>query len=372
MGGARCDHRIERQRHESFAGREDLLERLDQLLIRDAADRWVLVTGGSGMGKSALLAQWLLRRERAGEQVPYHFIRRGAYDWDDAAKLVGSLVAQLEEGFPGACEPEADARRDPAARLAAALARVSASVLVPGGKRLVVLIDGLDEYDPPAGAAGDPLAAFLPQALPRGVSLLCSSRSPHPYVSWIEAQRDALVRIDLDAPELAASNDAAVRAFWEATARSFGLGSIFVNEAVSRARGNLEHATLLRKYLSGMTTAQRRVKSIPGGLEALLEMLWGRVAADPFVVHGLGLLCAAREAFTIEALGAVAGWTEEAQRRAFLTGARELLVETWRLDAVREYRLHHESVRELVARMIGEAALQAHHAALARRCIPSR
>jgi hypothetical protein len=372
MGGARCDHRIERQRHESFAGREDLLERLDQLLIHDAADRWVVVTGGAGMGKSALLARWLTLRERAGEKVPYHFIRRGAYDWDDAGKLVGSLVAQIEERFPGSCEPELDARLPPAARLAAALARVSASVLVPGGKRLVVLIDGLEEYDPPAGAAGDPLAEVLPAALPRGVSLLCSSRWQAPHAAWLEARGDALVRIDLDAPELAASNDATVRAFWQATARSLGLGSVYVDEAVARARGNLLHATLLRKYLTGMAAAQRRVKSVPVGLEAMLEMLWGRVAADPLVVRGLGLLCVVREALTIEALGAIAGWPEDAERRAFLTGARELVVETWRLDAKREYRLHHESVRELVARTLGEAALGEHRATLACRSAPGR
>jgi len=152
MSGKRFDYRNERQRHEKFVGREALLARLDELLVGDDADRWVVITGGPGMGKSAILSAWLARREAAGAVVPHHFIRRGAYDWDDPAKLVGSLVAQLDERFPDAREPDADARMPPAARLAGALLRVSDKELGPRRERLVVLIDGLDEYDPPAGA----------------------------------------------------------------------------------------------------------------------------------------------------------------------------------------------------------------------------
>jgi hypothetical protein len=35
------------------------------LLVEDRADRWVVVSGGPGMGKSALLAAWLDRRDAA-------------------------------------------------------------------------------------------------------------------------------------------------------------------------------------------------------------------------------------------------------------------------------------------------------------------
>jgi len=143
------DYDIERKRHERFVGRAELLDRLDRLLVADGSDRWVAVTGGPGMGKSALLAAWLGRRGAVGAAVPYHFIRRGEYDWDDPAKLVASLVAQLERCFPEQREPEADSRRHPAARLATMLARVSVGELALHGRRLVVMIDGLDEYDPP-------------------------------------------------------------------------------------------------------------------------------------------------------------------------------------------------------------------------------
>jgi hypothetical protein len=125
MSGERFDYSNERQRHEKLVGREALLARLDELLVDDGADRWVVVTGGPGMGKSAILSAWLERRETAGAVVPHHFIRRGAYDWDDPAQLVGSLVAQLDKSFPGAREPDVGARMHPAARLAKTISRSS-------------------------------------------------------------------------------------------------------------------------------------------------------------------------------------------------------------------------------------------------------
>ena len=106
MSGDRIDYSIERRRHEKFVGRAGLLARLDQLLVDSETDRWVVITGGPGMGKSALLAAWLARRQAAGAVVPHHLIRRRMYDWDDPRKLVSSLVEQLEDGFPELREPD--------------------------------------------------------------------------------------------------------------------------------------------------------------------------------------------------------------------------------------------------------------------------
>jgi len=71
---------------------------------------------------------------------------------DDPAKLAASLVAQIVALFPAHPEPEADAGMHPVARLQSTLQRVSQHQLVPHRQRLVVLIDALDEYDPPAGS----------------------------------------------------------------------------------------------------------------------------------------------------------------------------------------------------------------------------
>ncbi|HEX3480658.1 MAG TPA: ATP-binding protein, partial [Kofleriaceae bacterium] len=359
---------VERQRHRGFVGRGALLAELDRLLIEEPADRWVVVTGGPGMGKSALLAAWLARRERAGDRVPHHFIRRAWADWDEPALLVGSLIAQIEARFPSLGEPEADLALSPAVRLAAMLGRVSEHALVPHGARLVVLIDGLDEYDsPPGPPLPDPLAAFLPYALPSGVSILCASRPRHPYVDAL-ATRGEMMQLDLDdAERYAAENEATVRTFWEQAAPALGLDARFVAEAVRRADGNLQHAAMLRQHLAGVIPARRRVEKIPRGLAALLDSAWERIASDTVVVVGLGILCAAREALTIDEVATVAGWDGEAPRRAFVRGARELLVESQRTEDVLAYRLHHDSIRGYVAKAIGAGALRQYHRALAEK-----
>src|SRR3954469_15542990 len=177
--------------------------------------------------------------------------------------MVDSLVAQIEARFPDLREPEADAQLAPAARLAAALLRVSGRALVPRGERLVLLVDGLDEDDPrPGSAAGDPLAAFLPYVLPPGVSVLCASRPRH-HVDQL-ATRGVVVPIDLDeAPSFADDNAATVRAFWEQAAPALGLDAQFVAQVVERAVGNLQHAVMLRQQLAGLPPDQRRVEDIP-------------------------------------------------------------------------------------------------------------
>jgi len=43
MSGERFDYTSERQRHENFVGRQALLGRLDELLVEDGVDRWVVV-----------------------------------------------------------------------------------------------------------------------------------------------------------------------------------------------------------------------------------------------------------------------------------------------------------------------------------------
>ena len=356
----------ERQRHAGFVGRAALLTQLDRHLIEEPAERWVVVTGGPGMGKSAVLAAWLARREAAGDVVPHHFIRRGWANWDDTEAMVGSLVVQIEARVPEAREPEGDARLAPAARLAAALQRVSERALVPRGERLVLLIDGLDEYDPrPGSLAGDPLGAFLPYALPRGVSVLCASRPRHPYVDSL-ATRGVLIQIDLDdVQRFAADNAATVRAFWQQAACELGLDAAFIAQAVERAGGNLEHAAMLHRQLAGLPSEQRRVDDIPRGLAALIASAWERIATDPAVVDGLGVLCAAREPLTLDELGRVACWTGAGPRQAFVRGAREWLIETRRISGASEYRLHHDAIRAHVAHAIGSDALAGHHLALA-------
>ena len=153
------DFTIERQRHRRFVGREDVLAQLDEWLLGPGEAGWVVVTGGPGMGKSAVLSTWLARRKAAGAVVPHHFIRRQVVDWDQPERIAASLAAQIEALFPEQRDPEAK----PEGRLIELLGRVSKR-LGPSGD-LVVLVDGLDETRAEPG--DNPLPRFLPHEVPR-------------------------------------------------------------------------------------------------------------------------------------------------------------------------------------------------------------
>src|SRR6185295_17845559 len=121
-----------------------------------------------------------------------------------------------------------------------------------------------DEYDPPPGPlTHDPLAAFLPHALPSGVSVLCASRPRHPYVPMLKARSGSQVWIDLDHPDFTADNVATVRDFWSRAGQQLGLDASFIDEAVACAVGNLQHAVMLQKHLEGLPAQLRSVERLP-------------------------------------------------------------------------------------------------------------
>ncbi|XXU80314.1 AAA family ATPase [Sorangium sp. So ce1151] len=350
------DFGIERSRHEHFFGREDALAAVDRHLEgAGASGRWVLVTGGPGMGKSAILSRWLDLEEQRGHRAPHHFLRRDVMDWDRPEAVVRSLSAQIEALYP--------AQKDPAARpenrLIELLARVSKHKLVPRGERLVLVVDGLDEARS-EGAGQNPLPGFLPYALPSRVHALCASRPQYPHLAWLES-RGNVRRIDLDAPEWAGSNEQACRAFWADQAPRFTprLAPGLVEEAIARAQGDLLYAVKLREWLEEQPPERRRAERLPRGLSGFLEQIWQQLRSLPreqfgLVASGLGLICAAREALPLEEIEAAWGWNDVAAGEDFLRAARALLLEepaSWR--GTRAYRPYHEAFRAFITEKLG-------------------
>ncbi|WP_437803265.1 NACHT and WD repeat domain-containing protein [Sorangium sp. So ce693] len=350
------DFGIERSRHEHFFGREDVLSAIDRHLDgAGTSGRWVLVTGGPGMGKSAILSRWLDVEEQRGHRAPHHFLRRDVMDWDRPEAVARSLSAQIEALFPAQKDPEAR----PESRLIELLAKVSKHELVPRGERLVLVVDGLDEARSD-GAEQNPLPRFLPYALPPRVHTLCASRPQYPHLDWLE-RRGNVRRIDLDAPAWASSNEQACRAFWSDQAPRFTppLDPRLVEEAVISAEGNLLYAVKLREWLEEQPVEQRRVERLPRGLSGFLEQIWRQLRGLPreqfgLVTNGLGMVCAAREALPLEEIEAAWGWQGMEAGEDFLHAARALLLEepaSWR--GARAYRPYHETFRAFVADKLG-------------------
>jgi WD40 repeat protein len=360
------DFTLERQRHRRFVGREDVLAQLDQWLLGPGEARWVMVTGGPGMGKSAILSAWLARREAAGTVVAHHFVRRQVADWDQPEVIAASLAAQIEAMFPELRDPEAK----PEGRLIELFGRVSkhlsASKHLGASERLVVVVDGLDEAR--AEPSENPLPRFLPHSLPDGIRLLCAMRPTYPHLSWIEARNPAR-RIDLDDSRWAASNEAVVRGFWEAVATEYEppLLPETIAAAIASAEGNVLHAVMLHDALQDMPAAGRRVDRIPHGLAALIGEVWDRATSHDSVRAMLGLLCAAQEALSLDMLTELAGCSYDEKRR-FVREARQLLLEepaSW--AGVKAYRPRHDWVRELIAEQLGVPTMRTHHWTLSRK-----
>lgn len=246
MPGDIIDFQSERGRHEELLGREEVLAELDALLLGGPSRGWVLVKGGPGTGKSALLAGWLKRCENAGLALPpHHFLRRGVEDWDWPEAVARNLVAQVERLYPRQGPPQART----GSYLRELLSGLSDQVLQPRRTRLVLVVDGLDEVEEVSDGS-NPLKRFLPPVLPAGVKVLCASRPTSPYLHWLEGL-EAVHTLDLDDERWAGSNENVVRQYWDRVASRFvpPLPPAFVSEAVQRAEGNMLHAVTLAEWL---------------------------------------------------------------------------------------------------------------------------
>jgi WD40 repeat protein len=306
------------------------------------------------MGKSAILSAWLARQEAAGEVVPHHFIRRQVADWDEPEVIGGSLAARIEAAFPNQRDPDAQPER----RLLELLGRVSKQL--GSSERLVIVVDGLDETRAEPG--DNPLPRFLPHVVPVGIRFLCATRPTYPHLSWIEA-RGSVRRLDLDDRRWAASNAALVRGFWAHVAAGYQppLPADVMAAAIARADGNVLHAVMLHDAWRDLPAPEHRADRVPRGLKGLIGEIWDRAAAHEPVRRGLGLLCAAQEALSLDVLAELAGWDYDDKER-FARDARQLLLEepaSW--GGVEAYRPRHDWVRELIAARLGAAALRAHH-----------
>jgi len=84
----------------------------------------------------------------------------GSSDTADPWRIARSPAAQIERRFPDLTDPFAR----PEARLAGLVSRVSARALAPQGRRMALVIDGLDGR-PPGNELREVLAC-LPRSLP--------------------------------------------------------------------------------------------------------------------------------------------------------------------------------------------------------------
>jgi len=179
--------------HEAFAasratvyvGRDDYLERLDAHAAGDGSP--LVVLGESGVGKSALLANWA-RRYRAShpdESVVMHFVGSSPHssDWRSMLRrIMGELGRRLgiEAEVPDAPD---QLRLAFASRLHMAAAR----------GRAVLVIDGLNQLEDRDGA---PDLIWLPPVVPANIRLVLSTLPGRP-LDELEKRGWPTLRVEL-------------------------------------------------------------------------------------------------------------------------------------------------------------------------------
>ena len=187
---------FERQYGGPFAGRDSELARLDAWLSGDS-EPCLLVSGPPGRGKSALLVAWnerLARRQDVDAIFVPITVRFGVNTQETALRaLVARLAEARGETMPAASGPE-EWRQAVAERLSRPL---------PRDRRLVVIVDGLDE-------AAERLArpGLFPVDPAPGVRILASARltaNQPTAADWLAelGWEDGAQALELDALDLA-------------------------------------------------------------------------------------------------------------------------------------------------------------------------
>ena len=148
---------------EIFGGRDEELQALGSSVDNGG---YTFVTGKSGFGKTALLASFVRRLSvRDNISIVYHFVCRERQEADQEF-VFRNLCQQLASyhGLTGALPDSADELRALYAKLL--------TISPPAGKRIVVVLDGLDE----ATKGWSFLPKDFPYPLPQSVSVVFSAR----------------------------------------------------------------------------------------------------------------------------------------------------------------------------------------------------
>jgi hypothetical protein len=160
---ADCIDNLLRDYTKLFVGRETILKQLDEFLTEKRTNLLTLIAP-AGFGKTALLANWVASRKDDGSFIVYHFFSQ-RYDVTRSFSAVyRNLLRQLYDYY----EPSDRQIPNNEDGLRDKLYRLIKEYSERDGRPLVIVLDALDEAEPP-------FRQFLP-LLPKNVFLIASAR----------------------------------------------------------------------------------------------------------------------------------------------------------------------------------------------------
>jgi len=259
------------ERSRSFVGRKFVLDQIDRFLLEQ--DRgYLVIVGEPGIGKTSLMSHLVTTRGWL-----HHFVV-GAMGITLPEQFLENISAQLIARFGvnrKYIPPEAGRS---GAYLAGLLEEVSAGL--PPGERVVILVDALDEADPPVNNRGNVL--FLPENLPKAVYFVVTRRpvpvplvcpdtpptvlfiSPEETENWHDVRVYATAAVERDE----------VRNLLHAAGVS---PQTFLEELLRRSRGNFMYLHHVLQSVRRGRLGPADLANLPDGLLNYYEHMWNRM-----------------------------------------------------------------------------------------------
>jgi len=343
--------------HPGFTGRDFVFEAfasfVQECRQRDTGGLF-LIEGESGIGKSALMTEWVARR---GGPHPAFFFRRqeGRTRWSAMPEALFELLSRrftIDRALPG--NPELYGNE-----LQNLLKQITREKLGPDD-RVLIFVDGLDEADAPEHAA----QALPKPPLPRGVFVVATSRPAIGARDHLASLRTAgahelRLRGDdsrnLDDLESYITNRLAgklaaeqARTLAEGTGGIFQL-AVYLIEDVLRGDVGVGDAVKTATSLAGLPAEKRMYDWYRQSWERI-ETACGSVKELEELIDFLGLMAAAQAPVGEKQALEVLGW-RPAQRNWALSVLRWLLVRDVKTqDGYQEafLRLRHQSVLDFL------------------------
>ena len=229
---------------------------------------YIFVTAQSGFGKTALLANWVKALPLDDQDVCYHFISRLDRLADEESMLL-NLCKQLMTFHELSGEPPTRIAEMRSLYLALL------DTPPPEGRRLVVLLDGLDE-----ALNWSPGFDLFPPSLPEGVVIVFSAREISDW-NWIAKLK--LSRNAVDTLRLEMLGTAEIAHLLE---RAGGMAAIQANKAKfvetlhKVSQGDPFYLHFLLKDIENGDIHEENIDQLPVGLDEYLTEWWDQLIND--------------------------------------------------------------------------------------------
>ncbi len=341
---------------ESFKGRTIERKRLLDFVV-EKNKGYFSIQGNPGIGKSALIAQFFKDlkgfKEAQNFSIVEYFIRRGTQQ-AQAEYLFQYLIKRTDELFPQGREIRAEGKLifDLQYQLFSKWRQWNEH---SQGKKLIFLIDGLDE-----GTEAN-VPVYLPRENFENVLIIYGSR-PGGHKS-IDDLWGTLPPEQHEKLELTGLGKEDIRALIYEVANKYEVerDSLWIDAVQQRSQGNPLYLKLLCDAIENNGIALNDVQALPSKIDEYYKAILLRYANDvdgEALLSGLFTFAAAKDYLTMSHLGLINGIGSATLMRIGST-LKEVLYENPLTEEVLDYQLFHESFREYLvkehAREVSEA-----------------